>query len=100
MVKPRIVFYLTNQHIGGKSGSIKILYVEYEEYFLEQRCMSPLPVDIPLDLQFHLDIGTQIANNVFEVNNPNVTERDFMRAGFVKNMNFIQMIEEYQSDVK
>ena len=99
-MKHPIVFYLTDQKISEDAGTVKLLYVEYQQYWNEHHCLSPLPVDLPLDVQLHLDIGTQLTNNVFQVNNPALTIHDFMRAGFIRDMSFEHMFEEYAENHK
>lgn len=91
-----IVFYLTEQTIGEQSGAIKLLYVEYLDYWQTYQCLSPFPVDIPLDIQYHLHIGAPILNNVFQVEKDDITEQDFIEAGFVKDLTFEQMFKDYQ----
>lgn len=95
MVKP-IVFYLTEQKISDSAGSIKLLYVENLDYWEAFGCLSPLPVSIPLDMQYHLHIGTQLTSNVFQIDNRNVTEQDFIDVGFVKDESFENMFKNYQ----
>ena len=96
MVKP-IVFYLTEQKISESAGSIKLLYVENLDNWKAYGCLSPLPVSIPLDMQYHLHIGAQLTNNVFQIIDDNVTEQDFIYAGFVKDTSFENMFKNYQA---
>lgn len=99
MKKP-IVFYLTEQKISEDAGSIKLLYVENLDYWKAYGCLSPLPVSIPLDMQYHLHIGTQLTNNVFQIDDQSITEQDFIDVGFIKDEAFENMFKNYQAAEK
>lgn len=94
MSKP-IVFYLTDHKISDTDVIIRLLYLENLDYWQAYNCLSPLPVSIPLHLQYHLHIGNQLLNNVFQVDDHNVTDQDFIDAGFIKDKSFELMFKKY-----
>ena len=89
-----IVFHLSEEKIG-KAGSIKLLYVEYLDYWQTNKKLSAMPVNISLSLRYHLHIGTQIVENVFQIASSKQNEQDFIDAGFVQDPNFDKMFREY-----
>jgi hypothetical protein len=93
-MKHPIVFYLTEQKISDHAGSIKLLYVEHQEYWNRHHCLSPLPVELPLAVQMHMELGIQLTGNIFEVTNPNLTDEDFVRAGFIKDVSLAEAVED------
>jgi hypothetical protein len=98
-MQSEIVFYIKEHSIGGR-GRIKLLHVEYLDYWKLYRGLARLAVDIPLAVQYHLDIGHCITINVFELNNRSLTDDDFIKAGFVKDAEFDHMFVEYEESQK
>lgn len=98
-MQSEIIFYIKEQQISGRVV-IKLLHVEYLDYWKLYGCLSRLAVDIPLAAQYHLDIGNRITTNVFELNNWAVTDDDFIQAGFVKDAAFDRMFTDYEKSQK
>jgi hypothetical protein len=88
-----IIFYLSEHSFGGRIGIMKNVYVEYQDYWRQHHKLSDQQVEIPLELCYHLHIKAPIMEHIFELDNPHVTEQDFINAGFIKDESFAEFIE-------
>jgi hypothetical protein len=93
-VERPMIFYLSEHSFGGRMGTVKNVYVEYQDYWRRHHKLSAQQVEIPLELCYHLHIKAPIMEHIFELDNPSVTEQDFINAGFVKDPAFTAFIEQ------
>jgi hypothetical protein len=91
-----ILFHLSTYPVNGQTEPLKIVYLEYEDFWLGHHSLSGKEIEIPLNLQYYLQISTQIVEHVFEVTNRNITEEHFLNAGFIKNDDFSKFIEQHE----
>lgn len=90
-MKRPLVYYLTTHNIGSRS--VRLLYVEYADYWEKNRELSSNPIEIPLDVQYYLHIGARLTNNLFEITNSSVDDQQCQKAGLVKSDSFAALIQ-------
>ena len=93
------VFYLAEYPILNNTDILKVVYLEYEDYWNQHACLSDREIILPLNLQYHLHIHSEIANHIFEITNRSITKEDFINAGFVNDPTFVDFIK-YHEKVK
>lgn len=91
-MKRPLVYYLTTHNVGQRS--IKLLYVEYADYWEKNGELSNNPIEIPLDVQYYLHVGARLTNNLFEVTNMSVDDQQCQKAGLVRSQSFTAMIQK------
>lgn len=92
-----IIFHLSSYHVNERSKPLKIVYLEYENYWLIYHSLSIQEIEIPLNLQYYLHISGQILEHIFEITDPSITEEHFINAGFIKNEKFSKFIEQHEN---
>jgi hypothetical protein len=93
----KFVFYLADYPVSEKVGNLKVAYIENFSFWKRYKHLSGQTMDIPLNLQYHLHIKGEIADQIFEITNPNITEEDFINAGFIKDQEFVDFIQYHEN---
>jgi hypothetical protein len=87
-----IVFCLAEHSVGGRIGKMKIVYMEYQDYWQRYHRLSGNGVALPLELCYYLHVTPSVLAHTFEVDNPSITEQMFINAGFIKDDSFAKYI--------
>lgn len=95
-----IIFHLSERRISNQAGVIKVLYVDSLTHWNLYHELSALPVAIPLEAQYHLGIGEQIMNNVYQMNDSTISKQDFINSGFIEDITFEKMFNDYSENQK
>lgn len=90
--KSKLVFHLID--IPTSKEPLRVAYIDYLNHWRRNKLLSGRRVDIPLELQYHLHIMGEISDHIFEIVDSKVTDRDFIKAGFVKSKSFSDFIKE------
>lgn len=93
----QFVFYLADYPSSSGINALKVAYIEELNYWKRNKHLSGNKLQIPLNIQYHLHIQSEIADQVFEITNPSITEQDFIAAGFIKDPSFIDFIKMHEN---
>ena len=90
------VFYLADYPVSDNTDTLKVVYIEYADFWEQYGYLSDREIIIPLNIQYHLHIRGEIANHIFEITNTNITEKDFVNAGFIQDPSFADFIKHHE----